>query len=635
MNGGQIENKQNVQEHRGRLPSSRDRRAHVRRAPESLTYVELGESYGGIVGDISENGLSTTAAEMLVAELLSCIRFRLPDSARCIETSAQIVWLSPSRKGAGVEFIDLPEDARNLLREWISSGGSPSDLPERTRQPQGNEKPFRAMPSPRNVRPLAIEIINIPGLQDWELEKFFPSEFAPAPLGALAHDSIAPPPESPGAMRNSTAPTVSARESSLLSPEVRCESACHSALDSGAEPSLLGRSRDAVASLSPPRASQPIQFRKSPPAFPSFTRHQSGDSILKLGGPTAGERIAAAPTRRNGVVIAVVGILLAGLVFTADLTDRNGYLENWLGHGDAFKQVANASSDNSSDSSANSPVNMNNSPDNSATAPASADATSDANASRTSPEDAPQQAPSASMPQRKNSSEPIRAIPHSTDLNPPSQRTAEGTNTNVTPENAFQQTPWASPVHAQPSAGETQAVPNVKENPLPGNASASRAPHGSSPGSATASASLGESLGPMLATPLVGGSSPFRVILPEEPVSASSSVAISSLRLVPLPPGFDPQTLPTKNLLVGRLLKRVDPSYPLDAVQQRIEGTVRLHAVIGEDGKVQSVEPVSGPTLLVGAAVNAVREWRYGPTLFDGHRVQIQEDIKLAFRLPD
>jgi protein TonB len=88
-------------------------------------------------------------------------------------------------------------------------------------------------------------------------------------------------------------------------------------------------------------------------------------------------------------------------------------------------------------------------------------------------------------------------------------------------------------------------------------------------------------------------------------------------------------------LLVGRLLKRVDPSYPLDAVQHRIEGTVRLHAVISEDGKVQSVEPVSGPTLLVGAAVNAVREWRYGPTLFDGHRVQIQEDISLAFRLPD
>jgi TonB family protein len=329
-----------------------------------------------------------------------------------------------------------------------------------------------------------------------------------------------------------------------------------------------------------------------------------------------------------------VGILLAGLVFTADLTDGNGYLENRLGHGDALKQVANASSDNFSDSSTNSPVNTNNSSDDSATAPASADATSDANASRTPPKDAPQQAPSASTPQRENSSEPIRATPLSTDLNPPSQ-TAKLKNINVTPENAFQQTPGISAVHVQTSAGETQAAPNVKENPTPGNASASRAPHGLSAGSATASASLDESLRPILVAPPGERSSPFRVTLPEEPVSASSSVAISSRRLVPLPPGFNPQTLPAKNLLVGRLLKRVDPSYPLDAVQHRIEGTVRLHAVISEDGKVQSVEPVSGPTLLVGAAVNAVREWRYGPTLFDGHRVQIQEDISLAFRLPD
>ena len=102
-----------------------------------------------------------------------------------------------------------------------------------------------------------------------------------------------------------------------------------------------------------------------------------------------------------------------------------------------------------------------------------------------------------------------------------------------------------------------------------------------------------------------------------------------------MPSSFQPQTQSTKNLLVGRLLKRVDPSYPQDAIQQRIEGTVQLHAVIGEDGKVQSLEPVTGPTLLVEAALIAVREWRYGPTLLDGHRIQIQEDLRLVFRLPD
>ena len=102
-----------------------------------------------------------------------------------------------------------------------------------------------------------------------------------------------------------------------------------------------------------------------------------------------------------------------------------------------------------------------------------------------------------------------------------------------------------------------------------------------------------------------------------------------------MPPGFNPETQSSKNLLAGRLLKHVAPSYPLEAMQQRIEGTVRLHAVIGDDGKVLSLEPVSGPPLLVEAAVIAVRQWRYGPTLFDGHRVQVHDDVRLVFRLPD
>ena len=89
-----------------------------------------------------------------------------------------------------------------------------------------------------------------------------------------------------------------------------------------------------------------------------------------------------------------------------------------------------------------------------------------------------------------------------------------------------------------------------------------------------------------------------------------------------------------KNLVVGRLLKTRQISYPPDALQQRIDGTVRLRAVIGEDGKVQSVEPLSGPPLLVGAAVIAVHKWRYGPTILDGRHIQTEADISLVFRLP-
>jgi TonB family protein len=139
--------------------------------------------------------------------------------------------------------------------------------------------------------------------------------------------------------------------------------------------------------------------------------------------------------------------------------------------------------------------------------------------------------------------------------------------------------------------------------------------------------------GEVSVSPVPEATSTFLLSLPEEAVGASSSVAISSRRLIPTPPGFEPQEQ-NKNLRVGRLLRRLDPSYPLEAVQQRIEGTVRLHAVIGKDGKMQSLESMSGPPLLVEAAETAVREWRYGPTLLDGRPIQTQADINLVFRLP-
>jgi outer membrane biosynthesis protein TonB len=147
------------------------------------------------------------------------------------------------------------------------------------------------------------------------------------------------------------------------------------------------------------------------------------------------------------------------------------------------------------------------------------------------------------------------------------------------------------------------------------------------------SEALHRSQGDVSTSPVRQATSTFFLTLPDEAVSASSSVAISSSRLIPTPPGFKPQGQ-NKNLLVGRLLRRVDPSYPLEAVQQRIEGTVRLHAVIGKDGKILALEPVSGPPLLVGSAEIAVREWRYGPTLLDGRAIQTQADIRLVFRLP-
>src|SRR5207247_1697532 len=67
------------------------------------------------------------------------------------------------------------------------------------------------------------------------------------------------------------------------------------------------------------------------------------------------------------------------------------------------------------------------------------------------------------------------------------------------------------------------------------------------------------------------------------------------------------------NVQAARILNRVQPVYPPLARQTRISGTVRLHAIIGKDGAITSLEVMSGHPLLQQAALDAVRQWRYQP----------------------
>jgi protein TonB len=79
----------------------------------------------------------------------------------------------------------------------------------------------------------------------------------------------------------------------------------------------------------------------------------------------------------------------------------------------------------------------------------------------------------------------------------------------------------------------------------------------------------------------------------------------------------------------------VEPVYPPDARQARLEGTVKLHVVVAANGEVEGFHPVSGPDSLAHAAMIAVREWRYKPTLLNGKAVETQEDVTFVFRLPN
>jgi protein TonB len=87
------------------------------------------------------------------------------------------------------------------------------------------------------------------------------------------------------------------------------------------------------------------------------------------------------------------------------------------------------------------------------------------------------------------------------------------------------------------------------------------------------------------------------------------------------------------SLQIGGLISRVDPTYPEEAERQHIEGTVKLHAIIGTDGAIRSIEVVSGPPLLAQAAARAVQQWRYKQTSLGGRPIETEEDIVAVFRL--
>ena len=84
----------------------------------------------------------------------------------------------------------------------------------------------------------------------------------------------------------------------------------------------------------------------------------------------------------------------------------------------------------------------------------------------------------------------------------------------------------------------------------------------------------------------------------------------------------------------GLLLKKVQPTYPANARQARIEGAVQLMATISRDGDISAVKVLSGEPQLAHAAVDAVKQWKYKPYLLNGSPVEIQTQVTVNFTLP-
>src|ERR1700719_741531 len=125
-------------------PLTIERRQNPRHPVRPTEYIEIGDSNGGIILDISESGMAVASAQALVANQTLLFRFQLPRSNEIIETSGKINWIGETKKRAGVRFVDLPLAARKQIQKWIDSeisGHSDGD-----QQPSGSAV---ASPSPK------------------------------------------------------------------------------------------------------------------------------------------------------------------------------------------------------------------------------------------------------------------------------------------------------------------------------------------------------------------------------------------------------------------------------------------------------------------------------------------------------
>jgi TonB family protein len=87
------------------------------------------------------------------------------------------------------------------------------------------------------------------------------------------------------------------------------------------------------------------------------------------------------------------------------------------------------------------------------------------------------------------------------------------------------------------------------------------------------------------------------------------------------------------NVQQATLIHQEVPVYPPDAKEKHIQGTVLLHAVIAKDGTIRLLDLTEGVCPLAGSAMDAVKKWRYKPTLLNGDPVEVDTTISVVYTL--
>jgi protein TonB len=119
----------------------------------------------------------------------------------------------------------------------------------------------------------------------------------------------------------------------------------------------------------------------------------------------------------------------------------------------------------------------------------------------------------------------------------------------------------------------------------------------------------------------------------------SGAIVIATPAVPPPPRAVPHSTAPSVPIKVGgtvqmaKLIRKVIPEYPALARTARISGVVHLMGTIGKDGTIRNLQLVDGHPMLARAALQAVEQWVYEPTLLNGEPVEVIAPIEVSFTL--
>ena len=569
---------------------SGNRRAQERLCLVSPIFVNLNGATEGVAFDVSKDGFGLSYTMALPDGPLQNMRIQFPGTQQWIEVSGHVAWKSESDKKAGIRFEGLKQEASRQIRSWISTQLAESNLREQTgRIGEGRHKLLEfpitplsgsAVPSPATV--FAVS-------EEEEKVSLFPP--AAAPTLPLPHQPASAPgngasfkkqPDERG-LPSSSKPARALRLAWAMRPRWVAFAAI------GILVGLFSLSMEWVVVRRVDRNKMSASLAQEPKA--------SSEPIENATAPTGA--IANTPGERNldqrpsGVEPVISGDF--GGIPNTSVKDREP--QGW--------PVEHPTS--VADLSAPDPVGAKNE----LSAPRTKQLLADPRAS-------------VSKPPLNGLAKSVLGIER-----PDGKGIFRRTNSSVGNADARR----AAPMDPLRAAAGVNSLAAMKFRPLPGGivppATSRQLEPPVTPAVILASSSA--AVDPKAMENLVATAKQ-----PAIPPSITGAIAIltdpyPSLRLPDR--GISRKQHQATSLQLGHLLSRVDPVYPEDAKTHGVQGTVKLHAIIGRQGSVENLEPVDGSPVLVAAAINAVRQWRYSETILAGQLVETEEDIAVTFRL--